>query len=46
MDGNEMDPVLFILIMCVMMHTADFVDLDQPSEVERIQTNYACLLHK
>ena len=43
---QELDPVQLMLTISVIIFCGDFLDLDDPSEVERIQTSYACLLQR
>ncbi len=40
------DPVLFILVTCIVMYTPDFLELDDAKGVEKMQTTFACLLHR
>ncbi len=44
--GREWDPILCTLIVCVMMYSQDFIELDDAEEAERAQTMYAYVLQR
>ncbi len=46
MNLGEQDPMLFMLILCLILFTPDFIDLDEPERAEQTQMVFACLLHK
>ncbi len=43
---DELDPVQLILTVCVIMYSSDFLELDEPTKVEEVQTMYANLLQR
>ncbi len=43
---NEPDPVLPMLISSLIIYSSDSVDLDHPGSAERLQLNFASLLHR
>ena len=45
-EQQDWDPVHLMLTLFVILFSPDFLELDDPGEVERIQTAYACLLQR
>ncbi len=43
-DSDRCDPLVIILTSCIILWTADFLDLDDAKSVEAVQTCYANLL--